>query len=190
MKIIPTALPGVVIVQPKIFHDQRGYFYESFQQQHFREQNISLTFCQDNFSYSEGPVLRGLHYQLQHTQGKLIWVSQGKVFDVAVDIRHGSPTFGQHISVILDDKLHQQLYIPPGFAHGFCNLSNKVCFQYKCTDYYDPNSEKGVLWSDADLSIAWPIATPLLSAKDKNYPKLVDIPPNDLPSYEKFKCIS
>jgi dTDP-4-dehydrorhamnose 3,5-epimerase len=184
MEIIETKLPGVVIIQPKIFPDARGFFLESYHALRYEQSNIDVTFVQDNLSRSTRGVLRGLHCQLEHTQGKLVYSTRGTVFDVAVDIRSGSPTFGQSVSAILDDQNHQQLYIPPGFAHGFCVLSDEADFMYKCTDYYHPASEIGVRWDDPDLKISWPITQPLLSARDQNYPRLKDIPLDKLPLYQ------
>jgi dTDP-4-dehydrorhamnose 3,5-epimerase len=183
MNVIETTLPGVVIIEPKVFGDTRGFFYESFHNERYKECGLTLPFVQDNISQSSKNVLRGLHYQLEKPQGKLIWVMQGKVLDIAVDIRHGSPTFGQFVSVVLDAEKPQQIYIPPGFAHGFCVLSATAIFYYKCTDYYHPISEKGVIWNDADLKLPWPIDNPLLSSKDSLYPTLNNIPQEDLPHY-------
>lgn len=181
MNVIDTILKGVKIIEPKIFGDSRGFFYESFQDERYREEaDISLTFVQDNFSRSKFGVLRGLHYQLKNPQGKLVSVIRGAVFDVAVDISYGSPTFGKWFGVVLSDENHSQIYIPPGFAHGFCVLSAEADFHYKCTDYYDSNDEFGILWNDEDIGIEWPKqvlqAPPILSAKDKTNPKLADIP--------------
>ena len=184
MEIIETKLPGVVIIQPKIFPDARGFFLESYHALRYKQSNIDVTFVQDNLSRSTRGVLRGLHCQLEQTQGKLVYATRGSVFDVAVDIRSGSPTFGQSVSAILDDQNHQQLYVPPGFAHGFCVLSDEADFMYKCTDYYHPASEIGVRWDDPDLKISWPITQPLLSARDQNYPRLKDIPVSKLPIYQ------
>ncbi len=183
MNVIETELPGVLIIEPNVFGDDRGFFFESFQLDRYSSQNIPKHFVQDNMSRSEQGVLRGLHYQLEQPQGKLVWVTRGKVFDVAVDIRKGSPTFGQHVSVILDDENHRQFYIPPGFAHGFCVMSLEADFYYKCTDYYHAASEKGVMWNDPDLKIDWPTKAPKLSAKDEVYSSLKAMDPKDLPEY-------
>ncbi len=185
MKINNTSLSGVMIIEPKVFGDNRGYFYESFQETRYTEIGITLPFVQDNASRSSKNVLRGLHHQQKHTQGKLIYVTRGTVFDVAVDIRVGSPTFGRWTSVILDDIDHRQLYIPPGFAHGFCVLSETADFFYKCTDFYDPASEITVQWNDPDIGIKWPISTPALSAKDAKGKLLKDFTENELPKYAK-----
>lgn len=178
MKVINSSL-GVIVIEPKVFGDSRGFFLESFQAQRYREIGINVDFVQDNISRSRYGVLRGLHYQLQHPQGKLVTVIRGEVFDVAVDIRHGSPTFGKYFGAILNDQNHKQLYVPPGFAHGFCVLSEYVDFYYKCTDYYYPDDEHGVLWNDRDIGIKWPklTCTPILSSKDmaNKYLKSIDI---------------
>lgn len=187
MQIIPTALPEVSIIVPQIFADERGYFFENFEQTRYVKQGFVQPFVQDNFSHSVKNVLRGLHYQRTKPQGKLVSVTQGVVFDVAVDIRHGSPRFGQWVGVLLDDKEHKQLYIPPGFAHGFCVLSETADFIYKVTDYYDPTSEYGIYWQDSQLGIDWPVKIPLVSKKDAAYPALVDIDVKDLPAYTS-KC--
>lgn len=182
MKIIPTELPEVLLLEPKIFKDSRGYFFESFKINDYAEAGIQATFVQDNFSHSNKNVLRGLHYQLDKPQGKLVWVTRGEVFDVAVDIRQGSPNFGRWVGVILNDQNHRQLYIPPGFAHGFCVLSDSADFFYKVTDYYAPQSEHGIHWNDPELKINWPIEHPILSEKDAAYRNLSEIDSADLPS--------
>ncbi len=171
MNIIEAPLAGLLIIEPKVFTDNRGYFYENFQQKRYAEYGIP-PFVQDNMSRSTCNVIRGLHYQLPHPQGKLVWVTRGHVWDVSVDLRVTSPTFGQWFSITLSDENHTQLYIPPGFAHGFCVLSNVADFHYKCTDYYHPNAERGIIWNDAQLNIPWPVKNPILSAKDIEYPSL------------------
>lgn len=182
MQIETTPLPGVLIIKPRVFHDDRGRFFESFQARRYAEHRISLPFVQDNISYSKKGTLRGLHYQLLHPQGKLVSVPQGKVFDVAVDIRLGSPTFGKSFGCVLSDENHHQLYVPPGFAHGFYVMSEEVCFHYKCTDYYQPKDEHGIAWDDESLKIHWPLQDqPLLSPKDKLYVALRDTPIDHLP---------
>jgi dTDP-4-dehydrorhamnose 3,5-epimerase len=182
MHIETTSLPGVMLIKPQLFHDARGRFFESFQENRYAQHGIQLKFVQDNISYSKKGTLRGLHYQLQHPQGKLVSVLQGKVFDVAVDIRLGSPTFGHSFGCELSYENHHQLYVPPGFAHGFYVLSEDVCFHYKCTDYYHPKDEQGIAWNDPALNIAWPeIAEPVLSEKDKLYVALRDTPIDHLP---------
>ncbi|MCE3237179.1 MAG: dTDP-4-dehydrorhamnose 3,5-epimerase [Gammaproteobacteria bacterium] len=186
MNVIKTALPGVLRIQPTLFGDERGFFIEHFHALRYRElAGIDLPFVQDNMSRSEQGVLRGLHYQLHHTQGKLIWLTQGAVFDVIVDVRYGSPAFGRFITVELQAKTQEQIYIPPGFAHGFCALTKFVDFQYKCTDYYDPASEITIQWNDPDLNIPWPITNPIVSQKDKQSWRLRDLKPNQLPLYRQ-----
>jgi dTDP-4-dehydrorhamnose 3,5-epimerase len=178
MNVIKTNLNGVVIIEPKIFGDDRGFFYETYQAERYKAAGITLDFVQDNRSRSSRGVLRGLHFQKNKPQGKLVTVTQGEVFDVAVDLRKDSPTFGQHASVLLTGDNRVQFYIPPGFAHGFCVLSETADFQYKCTDYYDPTDEGGLLWNDAELAIEWPLITPTLSAKDSVLPTLAEIRSN------------
>lgn len=169
MNFLPTGLPGVVLIEPKVFGDARGFFMETFRHSAFAEAGIDVQFVQDNHSASARGVLRGLHYQLAKPQGKLVRVTQGSAFDVAVDLRRSSPAFGKHVGVELSADNKRMLWVPPGFAHGFLALSEHVEFQYKCTDYYDPASERSVLWNDPALGIQWPLApgeSPRLSAKD------------------------
>jgi dTDP-4-dehydrorhamnose 3,5-epimerase len=184
MHVTATDVPGVLLVEPAVFGDVRGFFVESFQAQRYAEAGIAGPFVQDNHSRSRRGVLRGLHYQLRHPQGKLVWVTRGEVFDVAVDIRRGSPTFGRWVGVTLSEDNHRQLYLPPGVAHGFCVLSETADFLYKCTDFYRPEDEGGVLWCDPDLGIHWPTLDPLLSEKDQRYAKLVEVPAERLPVYK------
>ena len=169
MKVIKTKIPDVVIIEPRIFGDSRGFFYESFNAKVFAEQTgITAQFVQDNHSRSNRGVLRGLHYQIQNSQGKLVRVLRGEVFDVAVDISKSSPTFGEWVGCILNEENKQQLWIPPHCAHGFLVLSEYADFLYKTTDYYTPEYERAILWNDRDLAIDWPInGEPILSAKDK-----------------------
>jgi dTDP-4-dehydrorhamnose 3,5-epimerase len=170
MKITTTAIEGVVILEPKVFGDERGYFFESFSQREFEEKVCKTTFVQDNESSSRYGVLRGLHFQKSpHAQAKLVRVVKGKVLDIAVDIRKGSPTFGHHVSTELSGENKRQLFIPRGFAHGFAVLSDEVVFQYKCDRYYVPHSEGGILWNDPALGIDWklPEEDVILSEKDK-----------------------
>jgi len=183
MKVIETSLPGVLIIEPKIFDDARGFFMETYHEERYREAGVDCRFVQDNFSYSVYGTLRGLHYQYPHGQAKLVQVLMGEVFDVAVDIRRGSPTFGQWYGEYLSDKNRRQLLIPEGYAHGFCVLSKTALFIYKCTDFYEPGSERGILWSDPGLGIEWPVDNPLLSEKDSNYQCLSDVPDDSLPVY-------
>lgn len=185
MKITETTLPGVLLIEPKVFGDARGFFIETFRDTCLRDAGVDVTFVQDNQSRSSRGVLRGLHYQLVQPQGKLVRVSAGAVFDVAVDVRVGSPHFGHWFGAVLDDVSHRQLYVPPGFAHGFLVLSETADFVYKCSDYYHPASEQGILWNDPDIGIVWPLAhlAPLLSAKDLAHVCLRDQPHAQLPSF-------
>jgi len=172
MKVIETKLPGVLIIEPKIFGDSRGFFKETFQAQRYREAGIEYDFVQDNHSRSREGVLRGLHFQVNKPQGKLVSCSQGVVFDVAVDIDANSPTYAEYVGVELTGDNHRQLWIPPGYAHGFCVLSETADFIYKCTNFYDPSDQGGVLWCDRDIGINWPIANPVLSDADLALPTL------------------
>jgi dTDP-4-dehydrorhamnose 3,5-epimerase len=185
MKCIQTELPGVLILEPKVFEDSRGYFYESYHQANYAEFGIRDSFVQDNHSYSVQGILRGLHYQLHHPQAKLCRVIRGEVFDIAVDIRRGSPTFGKWTSVILSEENKKQIYIPKSFAHGFCVLSETAQFLYKCSDFYFSDDEHGIIWNDSDLKINWPVTPPLLSKKDSQFLKLKEINPNFLPIYQE-----
>ncbi len=184
MKILPTSLPEILIIEPPVFEDQRGFFMETHHQRKYTEAGIEYVFVQDNLSHSLRGTLRGLHYQLHQAQAKLIQVIGGAIFDVAVDIRRGSPNFGQWTGSLLSDENKLQMYIPEGFAHGFCVLSEAAQVVYKCTDFYAAEDEGGILWADQDLAIKWPISEPLLSEKDSQLPCLADIPPERLPVYE------
>lgn len=175
MKVRQTTIPEVLLIEPQVFGDTRGFFMESFQAKRYADVGISETFVQDNHSRSSKNVLRGLHFQKHYPQGKLVSVSQGIIFDVAVDVRKDSPTFGQWVGAILTAENHHQLYVPPGFAHGFCVLSESADFHYKCTDYYHPEDEGSVRWDDPDIGILWPITHPMLSDKDANAPFLKDL---------------
>lgn len=183
MKVIPTAIKEVLILEPDIFHDQRGFFMETYQKTRYQEAGIGNDFVQDNLSVSTHGTLRGLHFQNPNAQDKLVYVIQGEVFDVAVDIRNGSPTFGQWISVVLSSDNKRQFFIPKGFAHGFCVTSETAIFAYKCSNYYAPASEGGILWSDPDIRIQWPVEAAVLSQKDLTYPRLKDIPKDKLPAF-------
>ena len=177
MEFLPTSLPDVILIKPTVFGDARGYFLESWQQQKFADAGIDANFVQDNHSHSSQWILRGLHYQIQNTQGKLVRVSRGAVFDVAVDVRRGSATFGQWVGVELNDTNHQMLWVPPGFAHGFVALTENVDFMYKCTDVYAPQHERCVRWNDPAIGIDWPIpadVSPKLAARDADAPLLAD----------------
>jgi dTDP-4-dehydrorhamnose 3,5-epimerase len=176
MKISHSKLKGCAIIEPRIFGDERGFFLETFQAVRYeQEAGIDLPFVQDNHSRSARGVLRGLHFQKTKPQGKLVRVVRGEVYDVAVDIRKGSATFGEWEGVILSEDNKKQFWVPPGFAHGFVVLSDTADFEYKCTDYYDPSDEGSILWSDPDLDIPWPIANPVLSTKDESAKRLVDL---------------
>lgn len=177
-------LPEVIIIEPTMYKDTRGHFFEGFQARRYQEAGIQEQFVQDNYSRSVQNTVRGLHYQLNHPQGKLVGVTAGKVYDVIVDIRHGSPTFGKWIGVELSDDNARQVYIPKGFAHGFCVLSDTADFYYKCTDYYVVNDDYGVAWNDAGINIRWPIeGMPVLSGKDQSYASLNNISHEKLPKY-------
>jgi len=176
MKISHSKLEGCVIIEPRVFGDERGFFLETFQAARYKQEaGIDLPFVQDNHSRSARGVLRGLHFQKTKPQGKLVRVVRGEVYDVAVDIRKGSATFGEWEGVILSEDNKKQFWVPPGFAHGFVVLSDTADFEYKCTDYYDPSDEGSILWSDPDLDIPWPIANPVLSTKDESAKRLVDL---------------
>lgn len=174
MQVIETKLPGVLIVEPRVFEDARGFFFESYSYREYAAHGIKDVFVQDNHSKSVRGVLRGLHYQTAPGQAKLVRVAVGEVFDVAVDIRWGSPTFGQWVGVILSAENRRQLYIPVGFAHGFCVTSEVAEFLYKCSNYYSPQDERGIAWNDPDIAIPWPVAEPILSARDQRHPRLRD----------------
>ena len=172
MRVIQTSIPGVVVIEPRVFTDHRGFFLESYHQQRYQDAGLAASFVQDNHSRSLKGTLRGLHYQLDHPQGKLVRVIQGEVFDVAVDIRRGSPWFGQWVGEYLSAENKKQFYVPPGFAHGFCVLSDSADVVYKCTDFYNPQDEHGLVWNDPDLGIDWPCQQPSLSTKDEESPTL------------------
>ncbi|HEB87503.1 MAG TPA: dTDP-4-dehydrorhamnose 3,5-epimerase [Gammaproteobacteria bacterium] len=175
MKIIPTSLREVLLIEPDVFGDTRGFFMETWHADKYAKLGLDAHFVQDNHSRSNKGVLRGLHYQLEHPQGKLVRVSQGSVFDVAVDIRKGSPTFSQWVGYELSGDNFRQLYVPPGFAHGFCVLSESADFIYKCTDFYAPEYEQGILWNDPDIAIDWPSGDILISDKDAANSPLKDM---------------
>lgn len=183
MNVIPTELPGVLILEPRVFHDDRGYFLEAWNRDAYVAAGLPSSFVQDNFSSSKHGVLRGLHYQEPHPQGKLVWIVSGEVFDVAVDIRLGSPSHGQWTGVTLSAANARQLWIPEGFAHGFVVTGDHALFAYKCTDRYDPDADGSIRWNDPTLDIRWPISDPILSDKDAAAPLLVDIPRERMPRY-------
>jgi dTDP-4-dehydrorhamnose 3,5-epimerase len=176
MQVTETKLSGCKVIVPKVFGDSRGYFLETFQSNRYQESGLTKPFVQDNLSLSKKGVLRGLHFQKPNPQGKLVYVLQGEVFDVAVDIRYGSPTFGQWEGVVLSAENHKQFFVPPGFAHGFLVLSDQALFAYKCDDFYQPSGEKTLMWNDPAIGIEWPIATPQLSDKDRLGVRLQDLP--------------
>ena len=175
MNVVETQLPGVLIIEPAVFGDHRGFFKETFHIERDQEAGIDLPFVQDNHSRSQRGVLRGLHWQKTRPQGKLVSCSLGTVFDVIVDVNPSSETFGTYVGVELSDNNHRQLWIPPGYAHGFCVLSETADFQYKCTDLYFPEDEGGLIWNDPEVSIEWPVESPSLSEKDLSLPTLDEI---------------
>jgi dTDP-4-dehydrorhamnose 3,5-epimerase len=183
MQYLATSIPEVFIIEPTVHKDQRGYFMETYRENSYHEK-LSVNFVQDNLSISSKGVLRGLHYQLTKPQAKLVYVIQGAVLDVAVDVRQGSPTFGQHVAVELTGDNHRQLFVPEGFAHGFCVLSDTVIFAYKCSNYYDKQDEQGIAWDDPDLAINWQALAPILSDKDQHNVTLADMPLAKLPNYK------
>jgi dTDP-4-dehydrorhamnose 3,5-epimerase len=183
MKVIETKLPGAVVIEPQVFGDARGFFYESYNEAKYREAGIVARFVQSNVSRSARGVLRGLHYQWPNPQGKLVSVLEGEVYDVAVDIRRGSPTFGQWAGVMLTADNHRHFWIPEGFAHGFCVASESAIFSYQCTALYDRDADAGIRWNDADIGIDWPVSEPLLSDKDAKAPLLREVPPERLPVF-------
>jgi dTDP-4-dehydrorhamnose 3,5-epimerase len=184
MKVVSTALDGVLIIEPRVFEDSRGFFMETFHRKRYAEQGIRVEFCQDNLSASSRGTLRGMHYQVRHAQAKLVQVLQGEVYDVVVDIRRGSPTLGRWVGLTLSQRNRHQVFIPRGLAHGFCVISQTATFVYKCSDFYSPEDEAGVLWNDPDLGIDWPVSAPILSEKDARLPRLRDIPEERLPVYD------
>jgi dTDP-4-dehydrorhamnose 3,5-epimerase len=184
MKVIRTPLPGAVVLEPQVYGDSRGFFYESYNEAKYREAGIDRRFVQSNVSRSARGVLRGLHYQWPHPQGKLVSVLEGEVYDVAVDIRRGSPSFGRSFGVMLTAENHRHFWVPEGFAHGFCVVSEFATFSYQCTALYDPRADAGIRWNDADLGIDWPVSEPLLSDKDGKTPMLKDVAPERLPVFE------
>lgn len=183
MQIRTTALDGVLVIEPEVHGDERGYFMESWSRQRYLDAGLTGEFVQDNLSRSAAGVLRGLHFQFPRVQGKLVQVLEGRVYDVAVDIRRGSPSFGRWVGVELDARSKRQFWVPPGFAHGFCVLDDAAVFAYKCTDYYDPAGDYSIRFDDPAIGIEWPIDSPSLSAKDEQARCLADVPEALLPSY-------
>jgi dTDP-4-dehydrorhamnose 3,5-epimerase len=175
VRFVPTTLPGVIVIEPDVHRDQRGLFLETYHAAKYREGGIAGPFVQDNLTRSVRGALRGLHLQTRHPQGKLIRVTEGEIFDVAVDVRPASPAFGRWVGTYLSIGNFRQCYVPPGFAHGFCVVSEEAQVEYKCTDLYDPAGEIGIAWNDPALAIAWPVAEPLLSERDRNHPTLAEV---------------
>jgi dTDP-4-dehydrorhamnose 3,5-epimerase len=181
VKFVRSAIPGVIVIEPDVHADLRGFFLETYHVEKYRAGGISDVFVQDNHSRSAGGTVRGLHLQLQRPQGKLIRVIEGEIFDVAVDVRRGSPTFGKWVGVTLSAENFKQCYVPKGFAHGFAVVSGAAQVEYKCTDVYDAASEIGIAWNDPAIGIAWPVSAPVLSDRDRRHPRLADVP--DLPAF-------
>jgi dTDP-4-dehydrorhamnose 3,5-epimerase len=184
MQIEEASISDVKIITPDKYADERGFFFESWEKSRYQDIGINEDFVQDNISYSKKNVIRGLHFQNPNSQGKLVYVIVGEVFDVAADIRKGSPTFGQTVEILLSSTNLKQLYIPPGFAHGFCVVSDYALFCYKCTDIYNSSAEHCITWNDPSLGINWPILDPVISLKDENGMLLADIDANHLPNYQ------
>ena len=180
MNIITTSIEGVLIIEPRVFKDNRGFFMETYNQDKYQKSGINRHFVQDNLSYSGCGTLRGLHFQSRHPQAKLVQVITGEIFDVAVDIRKDSPTFGKWTGVVLSDQNKRQMFIPEGFAHGFCVISETAHFSYKCSDFYAPDDDGGIIWSDPEIGIEWPVKNPVISEKDKHHPRLCELLPEQL----------
>jgi dTDP-4-dehydrorhamnose 3,5-epimerase len=183
MKINKTPIDGILVIEPDVFKDERGFFLETFHTQKYKDLGIEKNFVQDNLSFSSKGILRGLHFQHRNPQAKMVQVLLGEVFDVAVDIRRNSPTFGKWFGLILSQENLFQMYIPEGFAHGYCVVSDTALFAYKCSAFYSPADEGGLLWSDPDVGIEWPVSNPILSAKDSQLPCLSEFPENWQPFY-------
>ncbi|HWO00258.1 MAG TPA: dTDP-4-dehydrorhamnose 3,5-epimerase [Blastocatellia bacterium] len=184
MRRIEIPLRGVCLIEPNVFCDERGFFFESYHEAKYADLGIVDRFVQDNHSRSERGTLRGLHYQHKRPQAKLCRVVQGEVLDVIVDIRRGSPDFGRHEAVVLSDANRLQLYVPPGFAHGYLVLSDTAEFLYKCSDFYFPEWDRGIAWNDPEIDIRWGLDDPILSEKDRRHPNLAEVPPLELPSFD------
>lgn len=184
MRAVQTSLPGVLVIEPQVFEDSRGFFYESHNEAKYAKLGIHANFVQTNVSRSCKGVLRGLHYQWPNPQGKLVSVLEGEVYDVAVDIRRRSPTFGQWTSAMLTAYNHRHMWIPPGFAHGFCVLSDSATFTYQCTALYDPTADAAICWNDAAIGVDWPVSEPLISAKDARAPLLATVQADRLPPFD------
>ncbi|MDX1637301.1 MAG: dTDP-4-dehydrorhamnose 3,5-epimerase [Balneolaceae bacterium] len=179
-----TDIPDVYVIKPEVYEDRRGFFLETFRRSYFRNQGIDVEFVQDNMSSSMRGVIRGLHYQIENRQAKLLMVPKGKILDVAVDLRRGSPTFGKHVKAELSGQNKHQLYIPVGFAHGYAVLEDDTLVSYKCSDYYNPQGERGLYWNDPELDIDWSISDTIVSEKDQHQPHLREIPTEDLFEYK------
>jgi len=186
VRVTTIDIPGVLVIEPKVFRDRRGFFVETYHVQRYEDAGITERFVQDNYSRSVRSTLRGLHFQEPHAQGKLVMAVEGTVYDVVVDVRKGSPSFGKWYGAELSAENLWQIYVPPGCAHGFCVISETAAFLYKCTDYYSPENERGVLWNDPALGIVWPVSQPILSAKDQAYPTLAQMTA-ELPSYRMIR---
>jgi dTDP-4-dehydrorhamnose 3,5-epimerase len=182
VQVVPSALPEVLVIEPDVVRDERGFFVEIYHADRYKAFGIAGPFLQDNHSRSAGRTIRGLHFQRRRMQGKLVRVIEGEIFDVAVDVRRGSPTFGRWVGVTLSAANFKQCYVPPGFAHGFCVISPVAEVEYKCTDFYDPASEVGIAWDDPTLAVAWPVADPILSARDRRNPTLAAVT-DQLPTF-------
>lgn len=185
MKFIKNEIPGLVLVEPTVHHDGRGFFFETYHAERYREGGIAVEFVQDNQSRSTRGTLRGLHAQTNRPQDKLVRVLMGEIYDVAVDVRRGSPTFGQYFGATLSAENFHQLFVPVGFVHGFVVTSEIADVEYKCSDFYDPGGEMGVAWNDPDIGIPWPVEVPILSDKDAAAPRLSDVDPELLPKYRQ-----
>lgn len=185
MNVVRTTLEGILIIEPEIFTDNRGYFMEIYQADRFHDAGFQEPFVQDNLSFSTKGTLRGLHFQIQRPQAKLVQAVTGEIFDVVVDIRPASKTFGQWAGILISQQNKRQVFIPAGFAHGFCVLSPTAHFLYKCTKFYNPDDEGGIIWSDPLIGIEWPIREPIISEKDRRYPPLSELPPDQLPGHKQ-----
>jgi dTDP-4-dehydrorhamnose 3,5-epimerase len=183
IRFTPTEIPGVILVEPDVFKDERGFFSETFHRKKYAEGGIDHDFVQDNHSHSLRGVLRGLHYQEKFPQGKLVYCAAGEIFDVAVDIRRSSPAFGKWVGHILSGENHKQLHVPEGCVHGFCTLSDEADVMYKCTALYVPSDDRGIIWNDPTFAIQWPIKDPNLSPKDSRLPSFKELPENSLPIF-------
>ena len=183
LKFTKTLIPEVVLIEPDVFTDQRGFFLETYHRVKYLDGGVDKIFVQDNHSRSKKGALRGMHYQLKHPQDKLVYVISGEIYDVVIDIRRGSPTFKKWEAFVLSEQNKHQLFVPQGFAHGFCVISDTADVMYKCSDFYTNEDEYGVLWSDPEIGIKWPIETPIVTKKDNQHPRFDDIPDDNLPSY-------